>query len=266
MIRKDGKSIAIILIGKVPFQFYVWNCKDVEMLKQWRIYGQTFLEDGRQDVDFSKTPVILTKEAARCAVELGVASLFVKDTAEPSGLDETDIRTYLRGYQDHSSLIEECNPTKKARRLMKRFEAVPSNSFIRIVFEEGASDKISSFKSEIQYKGARIRFPFPPFDDDVEKMKFLVYRDLYSKGLTLTNGSKFGGNFLVYHGFPETVHASSIVIVTPFNSLIPTSSIISWGRLATAVQKNVIIGLVSLEEEGLVKYVSFQWKSLIPKM
>ena len=45
-----------------------------------------------------------------------------------------------------------------------------------------------------------------------------VFDDLTSKGFWVTQGIKFGADFLAYEGDPLTCHARFLVIVLPQNS------------------------------------------------
>lgn len=45
-----------------------------------------------------------------------------------------------------------------------------------------------------------IEVPLPKFINDLERIRYKVFKDLWSKGFYLTCGMKFGGDFLVYEG------------------------------------------------------------------
>ncbi|KAM9591727.1 tRNA-splicing endonuclease subunit Sen34 [Morphnus guianensis] len=45
--------------------------------------------------------------------------------------------------------------------------------------------------------------------------RYRVYRDLWGRGLHLTAGGKFGGDFLVYPGPPERFHAAAVALCPP---------------------------------------------------
>jgi len=45
-----------------------------------------------------------------------------------------------------------------------------------------------------------IEVPLPEFMNNLERIRYKVFKDLWSKGYYLTCGMKFGGDFLVYEG------------------------------------------------------------------
>ncbi|XP_044134003.1 tRNA-splicing endonuclease subunit Sen34 [Bufo gargarizans] len=90
--------------------------------------------------------------------------------------------------------------------------------------------------------------------------RYKVFRDLWQKGYHLTNGGKFGGDFLVYPGDPMRFHAHYIAICFPQDENIALSDIITAGRLGTNVKKTVL--LCSSSQEGQVIYTSLQWSGL----
>ena len=51
-----------------------------------------------------------------------------------------------------------------------------------------------------------------PVDTALQKCRLFTYKDLWNNGYFITDGAKFGGDFLVYLGDPVMVHARYIVI------------------------------------------------------
>ena len=51
-----------------------------------------------------------------------------------------------------------------------------------------------------------------PMDTALQKCRLFTYKDLWNHGYFITDGAKFGGDFLVYLGDPVMVHARYIVI------------------------------------------------------
>lgn len=45
-----------------------------------------------------------------------------------------------------------------------------------------------------------IEVPLPEIKNNLERIRYKVFKDLWSKGFYLTCGMKFGGDFLVYRG------------------------------------------------------------------
>ncbi|OCT73183.1 tRNA-splicing endonuclease subunit Sen34 isoform X2 [Xenopus laevis] len=92
------------------------------------------------------------------------------------------------------------------------------------------------------------------------EVRFKVFKSLWQKGYFLTNGSKFGGDFLVYPGDPMRFHAHFIAICYPYKEEIALSDIVTAARLGTNVKKTVL--LCSADQEGEVTFTSLQWSGL----
>lgn len=88
-----------------------------------------------------------------------------------------------------------------------------------------------------------------------EKYRYLIYKDLWECGYTLTTGLKFGGDYLVYKGHPHTVHASFIAVVLPWKQTIRSFGAVT--RVGTKVKKSIL--LCSMDEEGMVHYLTVDW-------
>ncbi|KAG8434077.1 hypothetical protein GDO86_012449 [Hymenochirus boettgeri] len=111
---------------------------------------------------------------------------------------------------------------------------------------------------EVDLNQASAHWPY--YGQETHEVRYKVFRNLWQKGYFLTNGSKFGGDFLVYPGDPMRFHAHYIVICYPYKKEIPLSDIISAGRLGTNVKKTVL--LCSADKEGAVTFTSLQWSGL----
>ena len=96
---------------------------------------------------------------------------------------------------------------------------------------------------------------------DEENIRYAVFCDLYNQGYYLTDGTKFGGHFLVYPGDPGIYHSSFIVFCVAFKEKISATDYSALGRLATSVKKSLV--LCSVDDNGFVIYSSFAWSGLV---
>ncbi|KAJ3331566.1 tRNA-splicing endonuclease subunit [Gonapodya sp. JEL0774] len=75
--------------------------------------------------------------------------------------------------------------------------------------------------------------------------RMAVFRDLHEKGHYMTNGAKFGGEFLVYYGNPSRFHSHFITTILPTSptptTLMPLPSLVSSSRVGTTVKKSRLI-------------------------
>lgn len=92
-----------------------------------------------------------------------------------------------------------------------------------------------------------------------ELLIYEIYKDLWKKGYYVTNGSKFGGDFLIYNGDPILYHSQYIVVCKQFQEEFETHQICSLGRLGNSVKKDVL--LATKKDSGL-EYLSISWNNL----
>lgn len=103
------------------------------------------------------------------------------------------------------------------------------------------------------YKGGQLSSTILP---KIVKLKNKVYHDLYQKGYCITDGSKFGSNFLIYKGDPSIYHAEAIIHVVFVDESYPLFKFISWCRLANTVKKNC---LFAFKKKGNIFYLQMNW-------
>ena len=90
------------------------------------------------------------------------------------------------------------------------------------------------------------------------KEKFLVYKELRSRGYIVTPGIKFGSDFAVYEQGPGIDHAPYIIQVMVPQANLTATGIVLAGRLATTVKKKFLIAVVNYSQED-VEFLSFEW-------
>ncbi|XP_074878457.1 tRNA-splicing endonuclease subunit Sen34 [Buteo buteo] len=89
--------------------------------------------------------------------------------------------------------------------------------------------------------------------------RYRVYRDLWGRGLHLTAGGKFGGDFLVYPGPPERFHAAAVALCPPPGAGLPLGGLVAAARLGTHVRKTLL--LCAAPPGGAPPaYTSLQWR------
>jgi len=98
-----------------------------------------------------------------------------------------------------------------------------------------------------------------PVDTALQKCRLFTYKDLWNNGYFITDGAKFGGDFLVYLGDPVMVHARYIVICRE-NAVEDgwrgrRQDLVALCRLGTTVKKTVLVAWMEGEE---VKYKSLR--------
>ncbi len=99
----------------------------------------------------------------------------------------------------------------------------------------------------------------PPIPESTTAAHCAVFADLWQRGFFLTSASKFGGDFLAYHGDPLKYHASFVVVVSRSDEPLLLCEIAALGRLANAVKKT---GLVASLDDDQVSYLTIDWRSM----
>lgn len=87
----------------------------------------------------------------------------------------------------------------------------------------------------------------------------LVFESLWRKGWTLSNGLKFGGDYLVYKGDPILVHSSHIVHVVSVNHPFRGVDIVNMTRLARNARKQVMLCSWNDDTCALNECLTFDW-------
>jgi len=99
---------------------------------------------------------------------------------------------------------------------------------------------------------------------DLDKCRLLAFRKLWKQGYVIGEGSKFGGDYLVYLGDPVRFHAKYILICQGYksrNDELRPQELISRSRLGNQVRKIVLVANLSGQND--VVFTSF--KRLLPE-
>ena len=91
-----------------------------------------------------------------------------------------------------------------------------------------------------------------------ERLKYAAFKHFWSSGLFVTNGVKFGGDFLVYPGDPTRFHSFFVVQCVDYDDdeLTP-ANLVTLARLGTSVKKTLV--LASLDDDGELTLTSLEW-------
>lgn len=91
-----------------------------------------------------------------------------------------------------------------------------------------------------------------------ENLRYRVFKDLWEKNYYVTNGEKFGGDFLVYPSDPIMFHAQFIVHCQKRSEDLSVNDIISVCRVGCNVRKTQVFASFSPDGET-INYQSLQW-------
>lgn len=91
----------------------------------------------------------------------------------------------------------------------------------------------------------------------VRAQRRLVFRDLWTRGYCLTNGIKFGCDFLCYRADPTAVHAAFMVSVVREGSGVKPLNLTAVARVATTALKIAVVAWADTLA-GTVRYAAFK--------
>lgn len=236
-----------------------------KLRKQYRIIGEIV----GSTTHIPSLPVKIIPEEVILLVEKGMVSVCEITNFNNSDLEKHEIKEF-----EDSLLQHEIVEYKKIRRAQlenvidkiveKRLKAGDSSSREEILNEE--LEKSTVTKNNMIWpilmqplNIAKLDKRYIHIDDVLKlttKLKCAVYRDLWERGYYITQGDKFGGDFLVYFGDPLCHHAIFIVrCVKPEERIMPTE-IVAFGRLGTSVKKRAVLASVV---NDVVSYVTINW-------
>lgn len=92
--------------------------------------------------------------------------------------------------------------------------------------------------------------------------KYLVFRDLWSKGVYITTGDSFGCDFLTYPSDPMYFHASQVVHIVDQYQPNDVKYLISCCRLSVSVNKQCLFAYAN--EDNTITYQKLTWDN--PKL
>lgn len=275
---------------------FVWNAKDwLKLREEHRIIGQLIgcLPSLPYQEEMKGLPMTLLSEETALLLEKKIATL-INFPALKQKPDNITKQKYIR-YQERISekqiqlsldkrkqqiegMLDQIVEGKK-RKLKKEAEKGEDHDTtgnVEIdrnkVFDEEVAKIVPMTSDNIlvqtfteypwiergETKSVEWKFPSTP----LEKLHYMIYKDLWEKGYYITVGHKFGGDFLVYPGDPVKFHAKFLVICIENESEIPLTELVALGRLGTSVRKTILLASVS-KKESTVVYQSLQWNGCL---
>lgn len=103
--------------------------------------------------------------------------------------------------------------------------------------EEEAAEASSLPISTKQLGNGAWRYPV----DRRSSLKLAVFRDLHRQGFVITDGVKFGSDFLVYQGDPALYHSNFQVQVLDSKVGIPGKHLMALSRVARGAKKRWVV-------------------------
>ncbi|GAB1600854.1 tRNA-splicing endonuclease subunit Sen34-like [Argonauta hians] len=286
----NDKVIKIYVDGDVGL---VWNNEDVMILrKQHRIVGTLVgaLPRAPYQNSLLGLPLQLSPEEVSLLLEKGI--VLPVEEVFPNRPSPKETKAYED--QRHHSYTHQIPLYQQERRLdtirnlsnIAKGKKAKRNQLLELQKQSGMDIDDAEFEKEVEIDIDEIKIPpinekssvVQIFTEDpwvtrtykevewtfpsnaTQNLRFQVFKEFWEQGYFLTNGSKFGGDFLVYPGDPARYHSFFIVRCVKQTEKIQMMDIAAIERLGTSVRKTVVI--CSLNEYNKVDFISLQWRGI----
>uniref|UniRef100_A0A0A9ZH52 tRNA-splicing endonuclease subunit Sen34 n=1 Tax=Lygus hesperus TaxID=30085 RepID=A0A0A9ZH52_LYGHE len=277
MTENEDPILIVLHAGKG----FIWDADDwLKLRRNHRIVGTLvgcLANIPRQDA-VNGMPMILLPEELTLILEKNIGVLMkLADPLEPvSEATKEEYNKYQERVQKEQIEVYEMKRKAEVRGMIDRIVEGKKRKMARGMKTEPIDEK-SIFEAEMarvkniesgvfvqipttnpwlkekQLAPGEWAYPKTPLDT----LKYRVFKDLWERGMYLTNGSKFGGHFLAYPGEPLKFHAFYIVLVCLPDHQISPLDIVRHARLGTHTKKSFVIA--TTDSDNSIKYNSFEW-------
>nr|XP_021181616.2 tRNA-splicing endonuclease subunit Sen34 [Helicoverpa armigera] len=265
---------------------YVWNSEDWFILRaNHRICGSLIgsIPSFPRQNDFLGLPMALTSEEAALLVEKGVCELFELPnlTTKPTEEEKQRIKDL-----EQNVLAEQTEALKKRKieQLSQKIDIIIAGKRQKLL-SKGVTDiqldKQTLLQEEIsklpklapahvlthlptehyiatEKKIVNIDVLHPSVVEGKGAIKYKIFKNLWEKHYHITNGSKFGCDYLLYPGDPVRFHATYMVrCIYDHTATISPAQLVAFGRLSVAVNKLAVLAFYNCH--GKLEYQTLQW-------
>lgn len=273
-------------------KFFLWKPDDISKIRNdLRIVGcavGSYPPKPRQNVQLS-LPIQLTNVEAKFLVEHINCEMVNQDCLSllhNTPEDVSEKRKQQLEIQSHIKGKEKLNLMDSMESIIKQGKAKKNNNKLANVMSkqfDKTLDVDTNFEEFKQYELQKVQHSqnnllwikteqegtvhktYPFSGDKIhltpeESLQFCVFKDLNLKGYFLTDGVKFGGDFLVYPGDPGIYHSMFIALCVASSRELSAAEYAAMGRLASSVRKTLLI--CSVDKNDCVSYLSIAWSGL----
>ncbi|TMW63001.1 hypothetical protein Poli38472_005619 [Pythium oligandrum] len=136
-----------------------------------------------------------------------------------------------------------------------------SEGFLRLKTKEGSGDDIHEESLLRAVTGTCVANENTGLDE-ATLLRIRVFADLWHRGYFVAFGSKFGADFLIYQGDPDSHHSIAMIMVKEWTASFGSVDIVSHCRMAKMVKKQITWASV---HEGGVKYITLDHSLLVAR-
>ncbi|XP_005178952.1 tRNA-splicing endonuclease subunit Sen34 [Musca domestica] len=205
-------------------------------------------------------PVELTPWETRLLVEQGLAVLVSKKTSLLREENELERKQYQEQLEQRISQQEEALKEEKLKQSEGNIEKILAGKRKKLM-KQGIAEKdikldpqeiLNEIRQSIKFERKNALLDIPcahpephdgrivTFPDSDTSLKYLVFRDLWSRGKYVSCGDAFGADFLIYPGDPLQYHASHVVVLLE-NGSMKALELVANVRLSVMVNKLCVV-------------------------
>ncbi|XP_053606919.1 tRNA-splicing endonuclease subunit Sen34 isoform X2 [Plodia interpunctella] len=237
--------------------------------------------------DFLGLPMALMSEEAALLVDIGTCKLYAIENIvyKPSDKQKEDFKTHLnRALEEQRQVLRK----KKIEQLSQKIDVIIAGKRQKLL-SKGITDVYLDKQTLLQEEINKLpilppvhlleHLPtefnldaetneicsdilLPSIKDPLGSLKCAVYRDLWQRGHYITDGAKFGSDYLVYPGDPVRFHAMYMVrCISDRAKSFQPAYLVSYGRMSVAVNKLAVLAFRN--NYGRIEYQTLQWHDSI---
>jgi tRNA splicing endonuclease len=132
-----------------------------------------------------------------------------------------------------------------------------SDEEVCVLLEAGWARVVDAMGAPVDNASAQLAAEVAGDPTGVRSVRRLAFRDLWLRGYCLTNGVKFGCDYLCYRDDPTAVHAAFMVVVLREGCGVRTLSLTAVARVATTALKIAVVAWVD-PHARTVRYAAFK--------
>jgi tRNA splicing endonuclease len=227
----------MIEVFYVKNEYLVWDNDNAEELRRNRVF---LLNDS--------LPIRLSEEQATLLCELNLAVIYHSIYSTPSEIHLHDYCSLKTGEMDDWNI----------RKLQYDEE-------MKLIFsQEPRLEKAlwptkPALPSMLEKTSARMGWiKKTAFGSPQTSQRSKIFRAFWNDGWWISDGLKFGGDFLLYAESPENCHSSFIVQIVS-NGKLSSSELLSLSRLGSSVKKRAIFCYWNEDEQTVIGIMS-RWR------
>jgi tRNA-splicing endonuclease subunit Sen34 len=160
----------------------------------------------------------------------------------------------IKKFSSNNQLLD--NNEIKAKIIQQEIDSIPD-----ISPESCAKKLYTSCPLENRVANA-IDWNYPQSQNEI--MRYAVFKEMWEKGYYLTEGFKFGSDFLAYQYDPIGFHSKYLIICKSCETPLSELELQTYGRLSKSVRKIILIAIINYlqNDKTIIEYKTINWQTI----